>query len=87
MPGAAAAQTISDPQLPLDELEIRLKPLTPCELAEEVLEALEAVQEKMEDSPEASQAESTVSDQVDRTETDAALSEAQKQIDEAFQNT
>ena len=87
MPGAAAAQTTSDSQLPLDELEIRLKPLTPCKLAEEALEALEVVQEKMEDSPEASQAESTVSDQVDRTETDAALSEAQKQIVEAFQNT
>ncbi len=34
-PEDSAAQTINDPQLPQDELEIRLKPMTRCELSEE----------------------------------------------------
>ncbi|MEN8180117.1 MAG: mechanosensitive ion channel domain-containing protein [Pseudomonadota bacterium] len=34
-PEGVAVQTTNDPQIPMDELEIRLKPMTRCELAEE----------------------------------------------------
>lgn len=118
-PGDTEPLTTHDPQIPLDEFEIRLKPLTRCELAEEAkgwmgllktkaqeisnkelvakhkkrehkqaeeaLKALEDAKEALDDLPDANQVESPEATLADQKKAEAALAEAQEQIDEAIQ--